>query len=223
MGDFLLPAGAAIDGQGVWMQRLGEPRWKSPVPALFLDRDGVMVVEVNYLHRVEDARLETGAAEAVGRANRLNVPVVVVTNQAGIGYGYYGWPEFARVQEKILSDLAAAGARVDAVLACPHHARGQPPYDHPDHPARKPNPGMLLRAARLLPLDLERSWIIGDRASDIEAGRNARLEGGIQVLTGHGSRDGETDKALAMATPAFRVRQAASLAASPPLLPFLAG
>lgn len=222
MGDFLLPAGASIDKDGAWMQRLGESRWNRPVPALFLDRDGVMVVEVNYLHKVEDARLEAGAAEVIGRANRLNVPVVVVTNQAGIGYGYYGWAEFAKVQEKILSDLAAAGARVDAVLACPHHAKGKPPYDHPDAPCRKPNPGMLLRAAQMLPLDLGRSWIVGDRASDIEAGRNARLEGGVQVRSGHGSKEGETAKALSLATPGFKVREAASLATALPLLPLLA-
>ncbi|MEO5337785.1 MAG: HAD-IIIA family hydrolase [Magnetospirillum sp. WYHS-4] len=220
-GDRLLPAGAHVDHEGVWVQRLREPRWKRPVPALFLDRDGVVVVEVNYLHRIEDARLERGAAEAIGSANRLGVPVVFVTNQAGIGYGYFGWPEFAAVQEKILTDLAAAGAFVDAVLACPHHAKGQPPYDHPDHPARKPNPGMLTRAASLLDLDLARSWMVGDRASDLEAAKRAGLEGAVHVLTGHGSREGEEAKCQAVAGPRFRVRTAPSIAEAIPLLPVL--
>ena len=222
-GDYLLPAGAHIDHEGVWVQRLREPRWKRPAPALFLDRDGVVVVEVNYLHRIEDVRLESGAAEVIGRANRLSVPVAFVTNQAGIGYGYYGWAEFALCQEKILADLAAEGAVVDAVIACPHHGKGRPPYDHPDHPARKPNPGMLLRAASLLNLELARSWIVGDRASDLEAGRNAGLEGGIHVLTGHGSREGEAEKCQAVATSRFRVSTAPSIAETITLLPLLRG
>ena len=113
--------------------------------------------------------------------------MVLITNQAGIGRGYYGWAEFQAVQERITADLAARGATFDMVLACPFPAAGQPPYRHPAHPCRKPRPGMILRAAEALGLDLAGSWIVGDRATDLEAGRAAGLAGGVHVLTGHGA------------------------------------
>ena len=216
-----LPDGASIDGDGVWMQILKRPQGKRA--ALFLDRDGVLVEEVRFLHRVEDARLIPGAARVVARANACAVPVVVVTNQAGIAYGYYGWDAFMRVQEKILADLAADGAFVDGVFACPHHAEGRPPYDHPDHPARKPNPGMLFSAAGMLSLDLAASWMVGDRADDLKAARNAGLAGGVHVLTGHGARAGEREAAMALSGDGFRALAAPSIADAPSLLPLLEG
>ena len=146
-----------------------------------LDRDGVLVEEVHYLHRPADVRPVPGAAEVVREANRRGVFTVVVTNQSGVGRGYYDWCDFAAVQERMLEDLAAAGARLDAVFACPHHREALLPYRHPDPPARKPNPGMLLAAAAALPIALEESWIVGDRHGDLEAGRRAGLAGGLLV------------------------------------------
>jgi D-glycero-D-manno-heptose 1,7-bisphosphate phosphatase len=163
--------------------------------ALFLDRDGVIVDEVNYLHKPEDVRVLGGAAELIASANALGIPVVVVTNQAGIGRGYYGWPEFTAVQQAI--DAALAPAAVDAVFACPFHADGKPPYDVPDHPDRKPNPGMLLRAERLLGIDLAASWFVGDTAADVEAAARAGLAGAVHVLTGHGADQREAVLAAA--------------------------
>jgi D-glycero-D-manno-heptose 1,7-bisphosphate phosphatase len=119
------------------------------------------------------------------------------------------------VQARIIAELAAAGATFDAVYACPHHAEGQPPYNHPDHPARKPNPGMLLRAVEALVLDAETSWIVGDRASDLEAGRAAGLAGGLHVLTGYGERSAERKAALALADGRFRAVGGASIADVP--------
>lgn len=220
MGDLVLPPDTEIDSEQVWIQKVRDV--PPGTPALFLDRDGVVVVEANYLHKVEDAHLEDGAAEMIARANARGIAVVIVTNQAGIARGYYGWAEFAIVQEKILADLEAAGARVDAVLACPHHASGQPPFQHPDHPARKPNPGMLLRAQEMLDLDMGTSWIVGDRASDLKAGRNAGIAGGIHVLTGHGAREGEREKALAVAENGFLTRAADSIAGLADVVPLLA-
>ena len=216
-----LPDGASIDGEGVWAQILKRPRGKRA--ALFLDRDGVLVDEVRFLQRVEDARLIAGAARVVAAANACGVPVVVVTNQAGIAYGHYGWDAFIRVQEKILADLTADGAFVDGVFACPHHAEGRPPYDHPDHPARKPNPGMLLRAAEMLTLDLAASWMVGDRADDLKAARNAGLAGGVHVLTGHGARAGERAAAMALSGDGFRALAASSIADARRLVPLLKG
>ncbi|MBM3553986.1 MAG: HAD-IIIA family hydrolase [Alphaproteobacteria bacterium] len=188
-------------------------------PALFLDRDGVLVEEVHYLHRVEDARLVPGAAAVVAAANARDIAVVVVTNQAGIGRGYYGWDEFAAVQWRIMDELGRAGARLDMVLATPFHEEAIAPYRVADHPTRKPNPGMLLAARDDLGVDLARSWIVGDRASDIEAGKRAGLAGGVHVLTGYGPR--ERASARALAGPRYALHCVESLADAltlPPLV-----
>ena len=135
--------------------------------------------------------------------------------------GLFDWPDFYAVQDKILSDLAAKGAGVDGVYACPFHEKGKPPYDHGDHPARKPNPGMLLRAAHDMNIDLGRSWIVGDRAGDLGAGKNAGIKGGVHVLTGHGSREGEHQEALALAGSNYQALAARSIADVPDLIDIL--
>jgi D-glycero-D-manno-heptose 1,7-bisphosphate phosphatase len=178
-------------------------------PALFLDRDGVVVEEVDYLHRVEDIHICPDAAAVISAANANAIPVVLVTNQAGIGRGYYGWAEFCAVQQAIQAAIAKDGARFDAVYACPHHRDGKGAFAHPDHPARKPNPGMLQRAAAVLNIDMTRSWLIGDRAGDIEAAKRAGLAGALHVLTGYGQA--ERAAALALSGPRFYVRGAASI------------
>lgn len=191
------------EDRGLWRQRLDDAPLRPGRAALFLDRDGVILEEVNYLHRVEDMRLLPDAADIVRAANELKIPAIMVTNQSGVGRGYYGWAEFAAVQGALIARLAAVGARLDMVLACAYHNDAQPPYDTSDHPWRKPRPGMLRAAADDLSLDLSRSWITGDAASDIEAGRNAGLAGGLHVLTGHGERDRQA--ALALADTGFEV------------------
>jgi len=163
------------------------------VPAVFLDRDGTLNEEVGYLCRVEDVVLIPGAQEAVARLNAQGIPVLVVTNQAGIGRGKYGWEAFNAVMDRIGFLLAEAGAHVDGVYAAPHHAKGLGEYHHPDHPDRKPNPGMLLRGAQEHGVDLSRSWMIGDKALDLGAGRNAGCRAAL-VRTGYGS---QVDPALA--------------------------
>jgi D-glycero-D-manno-heptose 1,7-bisphosphate phosphatase len=218
-----LPQGAAIDAEGVWVQKLGADAGRGRRPALFLDRDGVVVDEVGYLQRVEDTRLVAGAGDLVAAANRRRIRVVVVTNQGGIAHGYYGWDAFMAVQEKMLAELAAAGAFVDAVLACPFHPEGKPPYRHPDHPARKPRPGMLLKAGELWPVDFARSWIVGDRASDLMAGKSAGLAGGVIVPSGHGLGDEERARSLALADAAFTALAAAAVADALALIPLLKG
>ena len=196
---------ASLDDELVWVQLLAEPNRFPGRPALFLDRDGALIEERHYLSDPDQVVLESGAADLVSRCNARDVAVVIVTNQSGIARGLYGWDAFARVQERVLADLAAHGAHVDAVFGCGHHKTGIGDYQHPDHPARKPNPGMLTRAQDLLGIDLASSWIIGDRASDMTAGRNAGLAGGVHVLTGHGADDGERAKALAASTNDYQV------------------
>jgi D-glycero-D-manno-heptose 1,7-bisphosphate phosphatase len=158
-------------------------------PCLFLDRDGVVVDEVGYLHRVEDIRLVGGVAEAIGRANEAGVPVVLVTNQGGIGRGYYGWADYEAVQEALVDRLEAQGAAIDLALACAYHAAGQAPYSVADDLWRKPRPGMFLEAGVLLGVDLPSSYVVGDTLSDLVAARAAGLTQGALTLTGHGRRD----------------------------------
>lgn len=153
--------------------------------------------------------------------------MIVVTNQAGIGRGLFDWADLVAVEAHIEMELAARGARLDAVLASPFHSEGRPPYRDPDHPGRKPNPGMLLRAAALFAIDLEISWIIGDRASDIAAGRAAGLAGGIHVATGWGCAPGERESALSCAKAGdhdggYEVLTAGSILDAARTLPFLA-
>lgn len=162
-------------------------------PALFIDRDGTLNEEVDHLHRPEEAVLTPGAAQALSRVNRLGIPVIVVTNQAGIGRGIFRWEDYEAVMERLRELLAREGAHWDAAYACPYHAEALEPYRVADHPDRKPNPGMLLRAAEEHGLDLTRSWMVGDKALDLEAGRRAGCRVAL-VRTGYGAHlDVEAD------------------------------
>lgn len=214
-----LAYGDTVGDDGIWVQRLNRAQGAAPRPTLFLDRDGVILEETHYLHMVEDTRLMPGAGETIARANALGLPVVVITNQSGIGRGIYGWAEFAAVQEKMLDDLAAEEAFVNAVVACPFHGDAEPPWNVADHPDRKPNPGMLLRAGALLAIDYARSWIVGDHASDLAAGKAAGLAGGLHVWSGHGAHPGQRDAAWKAAGEGFSVREADSIAEIPGLVP----
>jgi len=214
------PEGASFS-DGVWTQTFSPQANTQGRPALFLDRDGVVVEEAHYLHKVEDVQLTPNAAQVVKAANERNVPVILVTNQAGVGYGYFGWDDFVRVQAQIISDLAQGGAHIDGVFACPFHAKGQGVYAHDDHPARKPNPGMLWLARDLMGVDVANSWIVGDRALDMRAGKNAGCVGGVHVATGHGSKDGEREAALALTADDYSVKAAANLGAARTLIPLL--
>ena len=197
-----------LDSQGVWCQIL-----RRPAPgraALFLDRDGAVVEETGYLCRVDDIVVIPGAARIISTANRHGIPVVMVTNQSGIGRGYYSWAEFKSVQDAIVASLAIEGANIDAVYACPHHPEAKGDLAHPDHPARKPNPGMLLQAASALALDLKSSWLVGDKADDVEAAKRAGIAGALLVATGYGNA--ERQRAAILASPVFEVRFGRSIA-----------
>lgn len=161
--------------------------------AVFIDRDGTLNEEVGYLHEPTDVLLIQGAAGAIARLNALGIPVIVVTNQAGIGRGKYGWEDFQAVMDHMALLLKGEHAHFDGIYAAPHHEKGLGEYAHPEHPDRKPNPGMLLRAAIEHGLDLSRSWMIGDKAIDLEAGRKAGCRVAL-VLTGYGK---EVDRDLA--------------------------
>jgi len=206
-------AGACDDrlgADGIWREVLCAPETTRNHPALFLDRDGVVVRYVPFLQRPQDVELTDGIAELIVSARRAGAAAVVVTNQSGVGRDRYGWAEFCAVEAEIRARLAERGACFDAVFACPFHGEAEPPYRHPDHPARKPNPGMLLAAADVLGTDLARSWMIGDRALDLLAARNAGLAGAL-LLHGEGTAD-EAGDALALARPGFAVARIEQLA-----------
>jgi D-glycero-D-manno-heptose 1,7-bisphosphate phosphatase len=201
-----------VDDVGLWCE-IAKADWDQR-PALFLDRDGVIVVDTAYLGRAEDLHMIDGVAPAIARCNTLGIPVVVVTNQSGIARGYYDWDSFRAVQATLSAALAAAGAHLDAVLACAYHAQGLGPLRVDGHPWRKPNPGMIIAAGRGMNLNLSRSWIVGDRAHDLAAGAAAGLAGGTLV----GPDDGERRHASQLANPQFIVETAANAAAALALL-----
>ena len=185
-------------------------------PALFLDRDGVLVEDTHYLGRAEDVRMLEGASAAVARCNRAGIPVVLVTNQSGIARRLYDWQGFHAVQAALSRALAKAGAHLDATLACAHHADGSAPFNIADHPWRKPSPGMILAAGSRMKLDLAHSWIVGDRAADIATGRAAHLAGGI--LISPQADDPDRQAARGLEAPDFIVEISASLEAAVSLL-----
>lgn len=194
---------------GLWSELA--PAGRASRPALFLDRDGVIIADTGYVGRGEDVQMLEGVAAAIARCNALNIPVVVVTNQSGIARGRYDWDGFRAVQDEVALHLATAGAHLDAVLACAYHADGVlGPLRVGNHPWRKPNPGMILAAASGMNLDLSRSWIVGDRAHDLAAGSAAGLCGGTLVPV-NGS---EQEAVAALANARFTVEIAASSAAA---------
>jgi D-glycero-D-manno-heptose 1,7-bisphosphate phosphatase len=167
--------------------------------AVFLDRDGVLNEDIGYLHRPEDLVWIAGAPEAVRLINAAGLLAVVVTNQSGVARGYYSEADVERLHAHMARELESHGAHIDAFYMCPYHFEGADPrYIHPDHPDRKPNPGMLLRAMADFSIDAARSLIIGDKASDIEAGRRAGVRG---VMFGGGSLEALVRAALGAAPP----------------------
>lgn len=155
-----------------------------PRPALFLDRDGVINVEKNYVHRIEDFEFIPGIFELCGTARDRGLALVVVTNQAGIARGYYSEADYQHLTAWMLAEFRARGIVLDAVYHCPYHPTAGIGDYRRESFDRKPNPGMLLKARDALGLDLPRSVLIGDKASDIEAGRAAGV-GHLLLLGGH--------------------------------------
>jgi D-glycero-D-manno-heptose 1,7-bisphosphate phosphatase len=175
--------------------------------AVFLDRDGVVIEEVHYLSSPSQVRLLGGAAKAIARLNRLAIPVVVVTNQAGVAHGYFPESRIDEVHARLNALLAEHGARVDCYEYCPHHPDAAMAEYRVVCECRKPAPGMLLRAAAACGLDLPRSWLVGDKLSDLEAGLRAGCRV-VLVRTGYGR---QTEASLDQLAPA-RVPVAADLA-----------
>lgn len=154
-------------------------------PAVFLDRDGVVIEDVNYLGDPDRVRLIPGSAEAVAELNRAGWAVVIVSNQSGVARGLFSLAAVDAVHAHLAVMLRNHGARIDSFLFCPHHPEAEMPEFRADCDCRKPRPGMLLCAAAELGLDLAESWMIGDRESDLAAGAAAGCRTAL-VRTGYG-------------------------------------
>ena len=144
-----------------------------PRPALFLDRDGVINVEKNYVHRIEDFVFVDGIFELCEAAKRAGLAIVVVTNQAGIGRGYYSERAFLDLTDWMCGNFSARGIDLDGVYYCPYHPEHGIGQYRAESFERKPNPGMILRAQAELAIDLGSSVLIGDKVSDLLAARRA--------------------------------------------------
>lgn len=146
-------------------------------PAVFLDRDGVLNVDRGYVHRAQDFAWLPGAPDAVRWLNNMGYLAIVVTNQAGIGRGYYGEEDFESLCAWMQTELEQQGAHIDAFYHCPHHPEFGLGAYRQTCTCRKPAPGMIVRAAREWDVDLRRSLMIGDKPSDLAAARAASVRG----------------------------------------------
>ena len=180
-------------------------------PCLFLDRDGVVVEEVGYLHQVEKLAIQAGAPALIRAANAAGAGVVIVTNQSGIDRDLYTWDDYDVIDGEILARLGAEDAFVDARIANGFHPRFTDPWGDSHEFWRKPGPGMLLHAIERLNLAPERSWMVGDMASDAQAALAAGLAGAFQMNSVHGPEHRE--RALALASGKFEVHGVESLEA----------
>jgi D,D-heptose 1,7-bisphosphate phosphatase len=154
--------------------------------AVFLDRDGTINEEIGYMDRLEKLRLIPGAAEAIRLINESGLKTVVVTNQSGVARGMFDEGLVHQVNARLREMLRAEGAAIDGIYFCPHHpTAGREDYLRACD-CRKPAPGLLLRAAEDLQIDLARSYMVGDTIKDIEAGTRAGAKG-ILVRTGLGT------------------------------------
>ena len=171
--------------------------------AIFLDRDGTLVHARHYPSRPADLRLYDHIGAGLRGLQHAGFRLVVVTNQSGIALGYFGEAELQTMHEHLARELAQQGVRLDRIYFCPHHPRGTIPELAIACGCRKPRPGMLLRAAAELEIDLQQSWLIGDILDDVEAGNRA---GCRTILVDLAT---ESPPTLALRTPEFVARDTA--------------
>jgi len=151
-------------------------KWKKR-PAAFLDRDGVLNMDHGYVHKVSEFEWIDGAREAVKFLNDKGYLVLLVTNQSGIGRGYYREADFWQLTGWMRDRLAESGAHIDGVYFCPHHPTAAKGVLKVDCLCRKPNPGMIEHAQREWNLDMEKSFVIGDTLTDMELANAVNVPG----------------------------------------------
>jgi len=183
----------------------------APRPAVFLDRDGTLTRESDWVRSTRDLVLLDGAIDAVLALERAGYAIVVITNQSAVARGIVTERELESIHADLVARFERGGAHLEGVYACPHHpTEGSPPYRR-ECDCRKPKSGLIERAARELDIDLHRSWIVGDAERDLLAGERVGLRA---VLVGTGKGTAERDRLQAAgSTPRFAndVRAAAAL------------
>jgi len=168
--------------------------------AVFIDRDGTMSEEVGYVNHSSRFRLFPYTATAIKHLNESGWLAIVVTNQAGVARGYFSEDMIETVHAQMTKDVTANGGRIDAIYYCAHHPSvGEPPY-RVACDCRKPQPGLINRAAEQFDIDLSTSWMIGDRYSDVELARNAGVKS-MFVLSGYGRGEWEHQRTTWSAQP----------------------
>ena len=145
---------------------------------LFLDRDGVINIEKNYLYKIEDFEFIDGVFESLKYIQNLGYKLIIITNQSGIGRGYYTLEQYNKLTNWMLDQFKLKNIEITSVFCCPHTPTTQ-------CDCRKPNIGMIEQAAQILDIDYKNSWLIGDKDSDIQTAYNANITNTIQVQSGH--------------------------------------
>jgi D-glycero-D-manno-heptose 1,7-bisphosphate phosphatase len=155
------------------------------LPAVFIDRDGTINRDVGYLADPDELEIYPWSAAAIRLINDAGMKTIIITNQSGVARGLCTEEALATIHKRLTERLLSEGARIDAIYYCPHHPEiGEPPYRQLCH-CRKPDPGMINKAAREHDVDVASSYMIGDKVSDLELGLSAGVRA-VLVLTGYG-------------------------------------
>lgn len=163
--------------------------WRNMKKAVFLDRDGTINAdEHGYINKPDDLQLYPFAAEAISKLNKMGYLVFVVTNQAGVAYGYFKIEDVEKINAKLVNDLAKGKAKIDEIFYSPFHKNGVIEPFNIDHEDRKPGIGMFQKAKEMFDFNTKGSYMIGDRFSDIGFGKNAGLKT-IFVRSGGGENE----------------------------------
>ena len=148
-------------------------KYKSP--AIFIDRDGTINEEIGYLHKIEDWQWCPGAIDSLIKLSKTKYRIIIITNQAGIARGYYSHYDVYKLHSWFYNEIKIRKGRIDAIYFCPHHSQFG---ELRNCGCRKPKPGMIFQAEKDMNLNLNSSWLIGDKVSDVEAGK----KGGLRTI-----------------------------------------
>jgi len=162
-------------------------------PAVFFDRDGTLIEEVGYIDTPDKIKLIPAADRAVRLLKEIGYKIIIVSNQSGVARGYFDESTVQSINQQVVDLFAAKEAIIDAIYYCPHHPRAADENYGRKCECRKPKPGMFLKAASEHNIDLSKSIMIGDKFSDVQAGKNLKMFS-IMVLTGFGKGEWEKMK-----------------------------
>ena len=163
----------------------GKPKKR---PAVFFDRDGTLIADKGYLNHPSQIKLFFQTAEVLKNLRKAGFYIFVVTNQSGVARGYFPEAQVKKVHQKLRRMLKVKGAKVDAFFYCPHHPQGKVKSFSKKCDCRKPSPGMVKQALKRYPVDLKKSYVVGDKMDDVLLARNAKVAAGLLVRTGNGRK-----------------------------------